>query len=316
MAQTAIQWIAPRFGGADGLRRVEEPVEPPKPGEVTIAVRAAGMNPADFKRFGGGYGTDPSMLPVRPGAEVAGVILALGHDTEMASGGGAVGDEVMSFRISGGWSSIVTVPAEDVFAKPSTIDFPEAANLFLAGSTAAEAVHVTRVGPGNTVLIHGASGAVGVSAIQQARLRGARVIGTSSQRNFDAVARFGAEPVAYGEGLEARVRELAPDGIDVAIDTVGTQEATDVSLALVADRSRIVTIAAAPRAKEHGFLAIGGMMPESAAYRAQIRPTLVRLAAEGKLVVPIARTFPLDEVVDAVKLLQSEHPGGKLALIP
>jgi len=316
MTETAIHWIAREFGGAEVLQKVAEPIEPPKPGEVTIAVRAAGMNPADFKRFGGGYGTDPSMLPIRPGSEVSGVVLSLGADTELASGGGAVGDEVLSFRISGGWSGVVTVPAEDVFAKPANLGFPEAANLFLAGSTAAEAVHVTRIGDGDTVLIHGASGAVGISALQQARLLGARVVGTASEHNFDVVRQFGGEPVAYGDGLEARVRELAPDGIDAAIDTVGTQEATDVSLALVADRSRIVTIAAAPRAKEHGFVAIGGMMPESAAFRAQIRPTLVRLAAEGKLVVPIARTFPLDEVVDAVKLLQSEHPGGKLALIP
>lgn len=316
MAETAVHWIAPEFGGPEVLRRVEESIQAPARGEVTIAVRAAGMNPADFKRFGAGYGTDPSMLPIRPGSEVAGVIIALGEDTEIASGGGAVGDEVISYRISGGWSSVVTVPAEDVFAKPENLGFPEAANLFLAGGTAAEAVHVTRVSAGDTVLIHGASGAVGISALQQAKLLGARVIGTASEHNFDVVREFGGEPVTYGDGLEARVRELAPEGIAAAIDTVGTQEATDVSLALVADRSRIVTIAAAPRAKEHGFVAIGGMMPESAAFRAQIRPTLVRLAGEGKLVVPVARTFPLDEVVNAVKLLQSEHPGGKLALVP
>jgi NADPH:quinone reductase len=175
---------------------------------------------------------------------------------------------------------------------------------------------VTHVGEGDTVLIHGASGAVGISAIQQAKLLGARVIGTASERNFDELRRFGAEPVAYGDGLEERVRALAPQGIDVAFDTVGTQEATDVSLALVADRSRIVTIAAAPRAKEHGFIAIGGAMPASIIYREQVRPRLVQLAAEGKLVVPIARTFPLDEAVEALELLKSGHPGGKLALIP
>lgn len=314
MTETAVHWIADEFGGPEVLHPSEEPIEAPKPGEVTIAVRAAGMNPADYKRVAGAYGSND--LPVRPGSEVAGVVLALGEATELASGGGAVGDEVLAFRIVGGWSSVVTVPAADVFAKPATLDFPEAANLFLAGTTAAEALDVTRVGGDDTVLIHGASGAVGVSAIQQAKVIGARVIGTASERNFDLLRRFGAEPLAYGDGLEERVRRIAPDGIQVAIDTVGTQEATDVSLALVADRLRIVTIAAPQRAKEFGFIAIGGMMPSSVAFRAEVRPLLVRLAAEGKLVVPIARTFPLSEVAEAVRLLMTEHPGGKLALIP
>jgi NADPH:quinone reductase-like Zn-dependent oxidoreductase len=130
------------------------------------------------------------------------------------------------------------------------------------------------------------------------------------------VRRFGGEPVAYGAGLESRVRELAPDGVDVAIDTVGTAEATEVSLALVTDRARIVTIAAAPSAKEHGFLAIGGMMPSSAEFRARVRPRLIALAADGTLVVPVARTFPLADAVEALNLLKSGHPGGKLALIP
>lgn len=314
MTENAVHWIADEFGGPEVLHASQEPIEPPGPGEVTIAVRAAGMNPADYKRLAGGYGTND--LPVRPGSEVAGVVLALGDGTELASGGGAVGDEVLAFRIVGGWSSVVTVPAADVFAKPAALDFPEAANLFLAGTTAAEALDVTRVGGGDTVLIHGASGAVGVSAIQQAKIIGARVIGTSSEHNFDVLRRFGAEPLAYGDGLEERVREIAPDGIQVAIDTVGTQEATDVSLAFVADRSRILTIAAPQRAKEYGFIAIGGMMPSSAAFRAEVRPLLVQLAAEGKLIVPIARTFPLSEVAGAVTLLMSGHPGGKLALIP
>lgn len=316
MTETATSWIATEFGEPNFLRPIQEPVAAPEPGEVTIAVRAAGMNPMDFKRVEGGYGKDPSMLPVRPGGEVSGVVLALGDGTQLASGGGKIGDEVMAYRVVGGWSTIITIPARDVFAKPAELSFAEAANLFLAGATAAEALDVTRVGEGVTVLIHGASGAVGISAIQQAKLLGARVIGTAGERNFDELRRFGAEPVAYGDGLEERVRALAPGGIDVAFDTVGTQEATDVSLALVADRSRIVTIAAAPRAKEHGFIAIGGAMPASMVYREQVRSRLVQLAAEGKLVVPVARTFPLDEAVEALELLKSGHPGGKLALIP
>jgi NADPH:quinone reductase-like Zn-dependent oxidoreductase len=112
------------------------------------------------------------------------------------------------------------------------------------------------------------------------------------------------------------VRALAPGGVDVAIDTVGTDEAIDVSLALVNDRQRILTCAAFQRAQTDGIRYIGGMLPASAQYRAAVRPRLIALAAEGKLVIPVARTFPLSDVVEALTLLKTGHPGGKLALIP
>lgn len=208
------------------------------------------------------------------------------------------------------------MPARDVFAKPADLSFAAAANLLLAGATAAEMVHVTGVGAGDAVLVHGASGAVGVSVIQQAKLLGARVIGTASEKNFSVIERFGAEPVAYGDGLLQRVRQLAPGGVDAALDTVGTDEAVRVSLALVGDLGRIVTIAAAQHAAERGFRMIGASMPASAAYRNSIRSDLIQLTADGALVVPVARTFPLTDAIAALQLLKGEHPGGKLALIP
>ncbi|GAA1654395.1 NADP-dependent oxidoreductase [Georgenia ruanii] len=309
-------WVATDFGGPDVLRLVDTEVPAPEHGQVTISVRAAGMNPADYKRFAKGPNNDASALPLPLGFEVSGVIEALGPDTEIASGGGAPGDPVLAFRISGGYADRVTVPAADVFARPERLSDPEAANLLLAGTTAAEMLHVTGVRENETILVHGASGAVGVSVLQQAGLLGARTIGTASARNFDTVRRFGAIPVAYGEGLEQRLRELAPGGYAAALDTVGTDEAVDTSLALVADRRRIVTIAAFSRGQQEGFRAIGGAMPDSAAYRAQIRPHLIELAGSGRLVVPVARTFPLEEAPQALAVLQSGHPGGKLALIP
>jgi NADPH2:quinone reductase len=310
----AVQWVATDFGGLEVFHLVEVEVPAPKEGEVTIEVRAAGMNPADYKHVASG--SDRSMLPVRVGYELAGVITAVGPNTQIASGDGIVGDEVLAFRVAGGYASSITVAAADVFAKPTNLGFPEAANLLLAGATAAEMVQVTGVTAGDTVLVHGASGAVGVSVIQQAKLLGARVIGTASEKNFAAVERFGGEPVAYGDGLEERVRELAPDGVDAALDTVGTDEAVRVSVALVGDLERIVTISAAKQASEHGFRMIGGSMPASAAYRASIRAHLIELAANGSLIVPVARTFPLSEAIAALELLKGEHPGGKLALIP
>jgi NADPH2:quinone reductase len=308
------RWVATDFGGPEVLELVDADVPPPGPGEVTIEVRAAGMNPADFKRFAAG--DDRSVLPMPIGYEVAGVLRALGPDTRIASGAGAPGDEVLAFRITGGYATAVTVPAQDVFAKPATLGFPEAANLLLAGATAAEMLDVTAVREGETILVHGASGAVGVSVLQQARLLGARAVGTASERNADTVRRFGGVPVRYGEGLADRVREAAPDGVAAALDTVGTDEAVDVSLELLAGSDRFVTIAAKQRAEADGLRAIGGVLPASSAFRRRVRPRLIELAGRGELVVPVARTFPLGEAPAALDLLRGGHPGGKLALVP
>lgn len=309
----AQHWIATRPGDLDVFLFETYDVHPPQPGEVTIAVRAAGMNPADAKHVARGDAAD---FPKAIGYEVAGVVSAVGADTAIGSGPVAVGDEVLAFRISGGWATDVTVAARDVFAKPASLSFGEAASLLLAGCTASEMLHVTDIGEGDTILVHGASGAVGVSVLQQAALLGARVIGTASEGSFDVVTRYRGVPVMYGDGLEQRVRETAPDGVVAALDCVGTDEAVDVSLALVADRNRIVTIAAAQRAKAGGFTAIAGAMPASQAYRDSVRAGLVRLAGEGRLVVPIARTFPLADALKATELLMSQHPGGKLVLEP
>jgi NADPH:quinone reductase-like Zn-dependent oxidoreductase len=310
----ARRWVAADFGGPEVLELVTAELPPPGPGEVSIEVRAAGMNPADWKGFA--RAGDRATLPRPIGSEVAGVLAALGPDTGIASGGGAVGDEVLAFRVTGGYASAITVPAADVFAKPAALDFPAAANLMLVGATAADALQTVKVGPGDTILVHGASGSVGASVLQQARLLGARVIGTAGDRNFDTVRRFGGIPVAYGPGLADRVRAAAPEGVDAAVDTAGTDEAVDVSLAVVGDRDRIVTIAAMGRAAAAGIKAVGGGTPDSSAFRARVRPRLVQLAADGELVVPVARTFPLAEAKDALRLLMTGHAGGKLALVP
>jgi NADPH2:quinone reductase len=294
-------WIATQPGDLDVLELVDVEVPTPGRGEVTIDVRAAGMNPADYKRIAGGDFSEPAAV----GFELSGVLRELGPDTELASGGGAVGDEVLAFRVSGGYASRITVPAVDVFAKPANLEHAAAANLLLAGTTA-----------GETVVLHGASGAVGVSVLQQARRLGVRVIGTASRQNFETIERFGGTAVEYGDGLEARLRALAPNGYAAALDGVGTDEAVDVSLALVADRERIVTIAAMARAQAEGIKVIGGAMPASACFRDEARAGLINLAAAGELVVPVARTYPLEEAREALAFLRDGHPGGKLALIP
>jgi NADPH:quinone reductase len=309
----AKKWLAVRFGDPGALELVDVDVPPPRSGEVVVDVRAAGMNPADYKHIADGQ--DPKRLPLSLGFEVAGVISAIGRATQIASGGGAVGDEVIAAQVSGGYATQLRVKAGNVFAKPATLGFAEASGLILAGSTAAELLAVTAVGPDDTVLLHGASGSVGLSALQQAKLLGARVIGTAGQASFDVVRRFGGEPVRYGDGLEQRVRELTGGQVTVAIDTVGTDEATGVSLALVPDRDRIVTTAAFRRASADGFRLVGARNPASGPFRAKIRPHLIDLAAKGQLAVPIGRTFNFTEAPAALALLMGGHPGGKLALI-
>jgi NADPH:quinone reductase-like Zn-dependent oxidoreductase len=312
---TARAVVAPEYGGPEVLEVLEVEVPEPGRGEVTIEVRAAGINPVDFKLFSGARGADPDALPLPVGLEVAGVLAAIGPETRIASGGGEVGDEVVAFRVRGGFSSAITVPAADVFAKPATLDFPEAANLLLVGGTAADMLRVVPAEAGTTVVVHGASGAVGVSLLQQLAPLGVRAVGTASPANFDEVRRFGGEPVTYGDGLEERLRDLAPDGFSAAYDCVGTDEAIDVSLALVAPR-HLVTAAAAGRAANEGFEVVGGARPDSAAFRDSNRGNLLAMTARGELVVPVSRTYPLEDAAAALSFLAGGHPGGKLALIP
>jgi len=311
----ARQWFATRPGGLDVFELVETRPPPPGPGEVTVRVHAAGMNPADAKHVA--EGVRPEDFPRPVGYEVAGVVTAIGPDTELASGGGAVGDEVLAFRVRGGWTTELTTPARDVFAKPSDVSFEQAANLLLAGTTAAEMLHVTGVERGETVLVHGASGAVGVMLLQLSAALGARVVGTASAARADVVRRYGGEPIQYGAGLEGRVGSAAPRGVDAALDCIGTDEALAVSLALVPNRSRVVSIAGPEaHAVAYGYHRTAGWKPASRAYRDSVRADIIALAGAGRLKVPVAATYPLDEALTAARVLQGKHPGGKLALLP
>jgi NADPH:quinone reductase-like Zn-dependent oxidoreductase len=141
-------------------------------------------------------------------------------------------------------------------------------------------------------------------------------VGTCGPNRFDDVRRFEGEPVTYGPGLEERARAAAPEGYAAALDCVGTDEAVDVSLVLVPDRRRVVTIAAKQRGAELGIRVIGGDLPESAAYRDGVRAELLGLAADGRLVVPMAGIFPLERALEAAELVATRHPGGKVALVP
>jgi NADPH:quinone reductase-like Zn-dependent oxidoreductase len=311
--------VANAYGGPEVLSLVEVEVGAPGPGQVKLAVRAAGVNPYDYKLYGGASGADPARLPLRIGLEASGVLTEVG---EGALGPDArpwqVGDEVIAHPVPGAYATELLAPAGNLVLKPGLLTWEQAGGLLLVGVTAAHAIAAAGVVPGETVLVHGASGAVGLMAVQQAVADGARVIGTASPGNHALLGSLGAEPVSYGPGLEERVRALSPGGVDAAIDIVGNDEALDVSLALVPQRSRIVEVVASPRAAQLGVKLIGagpGADPGTAV-RAAARPRLAQLAAEGRIRSLVAATFPLAEVAQAHEQQRRGRGGGKIILLP
>ncbi|MCM6775212.1 NADP-dependent oxidoreductase [Nocardia sp. CDC159] len=279
------------------------------PGEVLIRVRAAGVNPVDWKLLAGYL--DPLMLsvfPVIPGWDVAGEVVGLGPDTPEF----AVGDEVMAYARkhvvhAGTFAELVAVSAEHVARKPAALSWEQAGGLPLAGMTAQRTLDRLSVGPGDTLVVYGAAGGVGSLAVQIGRERGARVIGTASERNHDFLRELGAEPVAYGDGGAERIRALAPAGVTAVADFVGGQ--IDTTLAVLAEHGRHASIADA-EVEKHGGLVIW-VRPDGAKLT-----ELAELAERGALTVQVARTFTLDEVGDAFDASRSGRTRGKLVVVP
>ncbi len=296
---------------------------PPGKGEVTIQIRAAGVNHADYKVYHNpsyrtSHGQKPPTFPLDLGVEAAGVVSAVGEGALGPAGPVAVGDEVIAYRITGAYAEALTVPAATVMPKPTKLSWEQAATMMLAGTTAAHTLAAVRARPGQTVLVHAAAGGVGLAVVQLATLDGIRIIGTAGEKSFEILRGYGAEPVAYGDGLKARVEGLAPDGIDAAIDLVGTDEAVDVSLALVADRSKIATVVAFERAKATGIQALGGSPGQheaGIAIRDAARLRLTALAQAGAFEVKVSRRFLLAEAAKAHRLLAKGGGGGHLVLV-
>ena len=310
--------IAAAYGGPEVLSVVEEPAADPGPGQARIAVRAAGVNPVDYKAYSGAFGADPARLPVRPGSEAAGVVTAAGPDAVGPAGPVAVGDEVIAYRAPGAYATELVVPATALVPKPPALDWAQAAGLMLTGVTAWHALAAAGVREGDTVLIHGGAGGVGLMAVQLATGRGARAVATASPASHGFLRDLGAVPVAYGPGLAGRVRAAAPGGVDAALDLVGTDEAVDVSLELVTDRARIATIAAFARGFEAGIKVLGGApgADPGTQIRDAARLKLAQLAAGRTLRVFVTQTFPLAGAAEAHRAIMSGHTTGKIALIP
>lgn len=310
--------MAAGYGGPEALKLTDEPTPEPGPGEARIDVRAAALNPVDYKVYSGTFGTDPAQLPIRLGVEAAGVVTATGSGATGPAGPVQAGDEVIAYRASGAYAAELVVPAQSLVPKPTGLDWAQASGLMAAGVTAWHTLVATGVRDGDTVLVHGGSGGVGLMAVQLAALRGATVVATASPPRHDLLREFGAVPVAYGPGLADRVRAAAPRGVDAALDLAGTDEAIDTSLALVADRARIATIAGFARGQREGVKLLGGApgADPGTEIRQAARLELARLAQENKLRVLVSQTFPLADAADAHRALMTGHTAGKMALIP
>lgn len=297
------------FGGPEVLRINQVPAPRAGAKQIRVRVTAAGLNPMDWfmtsdadtaARFG-------LSLPCGFGTDYAGVVDQVGEGvTEFA-----VGDRVFGGALSRAVADYVLIDAAatiavggDAHRTPAGVDDRTAATLAIAGSTAAAALDVVKPGPGDTLLVGGAAGGVGVFTVQLAVRAGARVIGTGSASSADALRALGAEPVTYGDGLAERVRAVAPDGVTAAIDLFGT-DTVQVARDLGVTNERITTIAGLVDGitSANGANAAAGALDE-----------IARLVADGQLRVPISATFPVEQIRDAVELQAGRHVHGKVVV--
>jgi NADPH:quinone reductase-like Zn-dependent oxidoreductase len=295
------------FGGSEVIQVQDMPEPHPGVGEIRVRVSAVGLNPMDWhlsstRQIAEAFDIS---LPSGFGSDFAGVV----DETGGVVDGFSAGDRVFgsaTARAAADW--VVLRPGVDTVVRtPEGVDDDVASTLVIAGSTADAALNVIGVGAGDTVLIGGASGGVGVFAVQLALLSGARVIGTASESTFDFLRRLGAEPVAYGEGLVDRVRLIAREGITAATSLVGT-ETIDAALELGVAPERISAIAAGPN-PPGGVRGTGGVDASPGAVE-----RISAAVARGRLTVPIAATYPLEQIRDAVDLQRHGHVHGKIVV--
>lgn len=297
-----------RFGGDDALALTDQCQPKVGPGEILVRVKAAGVNPVDWKVMSGGLAAMMDIrFPVVPGWDAAGVVEEVGIDTPEYQ----VGDEVVGYArkdyVHGGtMAEYVTLAVRHAARKPTSASWSQAAGLPLAGLTAYQALRRLGVSEGSVVLIHAAAGGVGTMAVQLAREFGAStIIGTASARNHDYLTQLGATPVEYGDGLTDRVKEIAPEGVDVVLDLVGG--VLDVTTAVLKPGGSQGSVA------DPGVLEYGGawiwVRPD-----ADDLAALVQLVDAGGLTLDVAAEFPLERLPDAFALSREGHTRGKIVV--
>jgi NADPH:quinone reductase-like Zn-dependent oxidoreductase len=297
-----------QYGGVEVLQVVEVEDLSPGPGEVRISVRAAGVNPVDWKILHG-YMAEvrPLEFPAGLGSEAAGVVEAVGVEVSEL----AVGDEVLGSPTTPAYAEDAIASAERLVIKPAGVSWEVAGGLAVAAGTAYKTLELLNLGEGETLLVHAASGGVGLVAVQLAIARGVRVIGTASEPNHELLRSLGAIPVLYGAGLEERLREVAPAGVDAVLDASGRGE-LGVSVELAGGPERVLTIAAQDAAQHGVRFHAGGGGQDTVTALDEVLP----LIEAGRFVFPIAATFPLEELGRALRQSETGHVRGKLVILP
>ncbi|WP_432015724.1 NADP-dependent oxidoreductase [Streptomyces cucumeris] len=292
------------YGAPEVLRLSEVTPPEPGPGQVRIRVRAASVNPLDMKiRSGLMAAAIPARFPVVPGLDAAGVVDAVGEGAEAA-----VGDEVLGATVGGSYGEHALL--ERPVAKPAALSWEVAASLVTVGRTASRVLAQLGVYEGRTLLVHGAAGSVGFLAVQLAVARGITVIGTVGEHDIERVTALGATAVRYGDGWAQRVKAVAPQGVDFVLDASGAGVLAD-SVTLTGDSAHVITIADMSAA-QHGVRFSSGGADQAGESLSE----LVRMAADGRLTLPIWRTYPLAEAARAHRDLEARRNRGKVVLLP
>ena len=296
------------YGPVEVLKVVDVPQPVPRPGQVLVQVKAAGINPGEAKiRSGDLHELFPATFPSGQGSDLAGVISGTGSGVT----GWAAGDEVIGWTDNrASHAEYVLAEAGNLTAKPAGLPWAAAGSLFVVGATSYAAVRAVQLAPGDTVVVAGAAGGVGSLAVQLARRAGATVIGLASEAQHAWLAHHGVVPVNYGDGVAGRIRQAASP-VDAFIDTIGG-EYVELALELGVIPARIDTIANFAAVAKHGVKGEGNAAGASAAVLAE----LAGLITSGAVELPVAATFPLEAVQDAYRQLARGHTRGKIVLIP
>ena len=297
------------YGGIDVLQVVEVERPSPGPGQVLVRVAAAAINPGEAAiRQGVMRDRWPSTFPSGQGSDLAGTVEEVGDGVE----GFAVGDEVLGFTYGrASQAELVVTETDKLTHRPPGVPWDAAGSLFVAGTAAYASVRAVSPVKGETVVVAGAAGGIGSIAVQLARNTGATVVGLASEANHRWLADHGVIPVAYGEGVADRIRAASGGHVDALADAFGGGY-VELAIDLGVKPDRINTVIDFAAAQKYGVKADGN----AAAHGPEILAELARDVAEGRLEIPIARVYPLDQVQDAFRELEKRHTHGKIVLHP